>query len=50
METVYTVNSGEPLLLGKAGVPVRALYVMEYHDQGWKINGCYLVPIEERKL
>lgn len=39
------------LLLGEADVPVRALYLMEQQsDRDWKINGCYLVPIEQRRV
>jgi Domain of unknown function (DUF4864) len=35
------------LLLGPDGVPVRALYLMEKQPRGnWKINGCFLVPVE----
>jgi hypothetical protein len=35
------------LLLGQDGVPVRALYLMEKQLRGtWKINGCFLVPVE----
>ncbi|KAM3092309.1 DUF4864 domain-containing protein [Phormidesmis sp. 146-35] len=39
------------LLLSESGVPVRALYLMEQQaDRQWKINGCYLVPVEERRV
>ena len=35
------------LLLAPNGEPVRALYQMEQQPNGnWKINGCYLIPIE----
>ncbi|MFB2920530.1 DUF4864 domain-containing protein [Aerosakkonema funiforme] len=35
------------LLLDRNGVPIRALYLMENQpDGGWKINGCYLIPVE----
>ncbi|BAZ10494.1 hypothetical protein NIES4071_23160 [Calothrix sp. NIES-4071] len=35
------------LLLDPDGVPVRALYLMEKQPEGvWKINGCFLVPVE----
>jgi Domain of unknown function (DUF4864) len=41
-------NPTQPvLLLSPSGIPVRALYLMEQQaDQRWKINGCYLVPVE----
>ncbi len=40
---------GQPvLLLDPNGVPLRALYLMEQQPDGsWRINGCYLIPIEE---
>jgi Domain of unknown function (DUF4864) len=39
------------LLLSESGVPVRALYLMEQQDdRQWKINGCYLIPVEERRV
>jgi Domain of unknown function (DUF4864) len=35
------------LLLSPEGNPLRALYLMEQQPtRCWKINGCYLVPIE----
>lgn len=35
------------LLLDPNGLLVRAFYMMEKHADGtWKINGCYLVPVE----
>lgn len=39
---------GQPvLLLDPHGQPLRALYQMEKQSDGsWKINGCYLIPIE----
>ncbi|MEB3292841.1 MAG: DUF4864 domain-containing protein [Synechococcales bacterium] len=37
------------LLLSPSGIPVRALYLMEQQrDRRWKINGCYLVPVESQ--
>lgn len=47
-EDITTINGAltQPvLLLDSSGVPVRALYLMEF-DGTWRINGCYLVPIE----
>jgi Domain of unknown function (DUF4864) len=35
------------LILSPEGNPLRALYLMEQQPtRCWKINGCYLVPIE----
>ncbi len=35
------------LLLDSEGVPMTALYLMENQpDRTWRINGCYLVPVE----
>lgn len=52
-ENLTTINGQltQPvLLLAPHGVPVKALYVMDReNDGGWKINGCYLVPIKEVK-
>ena len=37
------------LLLSPQGIPVRALYLMERQPNGvWKVNGCYLVPVESQ--
>jgi ketosteroid isomerase-like protein len=37
------------LLLDPEGVPIRALYLMEKQSDGtWRINGCYLVPVEKK--
>jgi hypothetical protein len=38
------------VLVGPDGVPVLALYKMEWQDkeQVWRINGCILVPSEDR--
>ncbi|AFY35085.1 DUF4864 domain-containing protein [Calothrix sp. PCC 7507] len=46
--TMIQGNITQPvLLLGPDGVPVRALYLMEKQpDTTWRINGCFLVPIE----
>lgn len=39
------------LLMSTEGVPVRALYVMEKQpDSSWKINGCFLVPVERNTI
>ena len=44
---VEGIPTQQVLLLGPNGEPVRALYLMEKQPDGtWKINGCYLVPIE----
>jgi len=35
------------LLLDAEGVLLRALYLMEKQSSGtWRINGCYLVPVD----
>jgi hypothetical protein len=35
------------LLLDPEGVLMRALYLMEKQPDGtWRINGCYLIPVE----
>jgi len=38
------------VLVGPDGVPVLALYKMEWQDkeQVWRINGCVLVPSQDR--
>lgn len=39
------------LLLSEAGVPVRALYLMEKQpDHSWKISGCYLTSVEQKEV
>lgn len=39
------------ILLDPNGVPMRALYLMENQPDGsWRINGCYLVPIEGQTI
>lgn len=39
------------LLMGPDGVPVRALYLMSKQPEGiWRINGCFLVPVEAEIL
>lgn len=39
------------LLLSSDGVPVRAIYMMEKQPDGsWRINGCYLVPVERKTV
>lgn len=39
------------LVLDPNGVPMRALYLMENQPDGsWRINGCYLVPIEGQAI
>lgn len=36
------------MLMGQAGDIVMALYLMEKQPAGeWRINGCFLVPLEE---
>ena len=39
------------LLLDPEGVPMRALYLMEKQSDGtWRINGCYLIPVEQKMI
>jgi hypothetical protein len=39
------------LLLDPEGVLVRAIYLMEKQpDATWRINGCYLVPVERKTI
>lgn len=45
MTTISGALAQPVLLLDADGVPVKALYLMEF-DSTWKINGCYIVPIE----
>lgn len=41
-------NLSQPvLLMDSAGEVIRALYFMEEQpDHGWRINGCFLMPLE----
>ncbi len=51
----FSIMQGLPtqsvLLLNAEGVPVRAFYLMEKQpDSTWKINGCYLAPLENKTI
>ena len=50
--TIIQGNITQPvLLLAPDGVPVRALYLMvKESDNTWRVNGCYLVPVEAKFL
>lgn len=52
MFQALTTVEGEPaqqvLLMGPEGELVVAVYLMQKQlDSSWKINGCYLVPLED---
>jgi ketosteroid isomerase-like protein len=51
LTTVEGLPAQPVLLLGQDGVPVRAIYLMEKQPNGsWRINGCYLVPVESKTV
>ena len=50
-----TILQGFPtqpvLLMSEEKVPMRALYMMEKQaDNSWRINGCFLVPVEDKRI
>jgi ketosteroid isomerase-like protein len=53
-ENITTIQASltQPvLLLDPDGVPMRALYLMEKQPDGnWRVNGCYLVPVEGKVI
>jgi len=49
MTTIQGTWTQPVLLLDPDGIPIRALYLMQKQSDGtWKINGCYLVTIDEK--
>jgi hypothetical protein len=49
MTTIQGSWTQPVLLLDPEGIPVRALYLMQKQPDGtWRINGCYLVTIDEK--
>jgi hypothetical protein len=51
LKTIRGVLTQLVLLLDPEGVPMRALYLMEKQpDKSWRINGCYLVPVDRETI
>jgi hypothetical protein len=47
--TIQGIITQPVLLLGPDDIPVRALYLMEKQpDTTWRINGCFVVPVEAK--
>lgn len=47
--TIQGIITQPVLLLGPDGTPMRALYLMEQQpDTTWRINGCFVVPVEAK--